>query len=115
LKRERYLFALLHRERLKAFIIANVSEVGLNLSDLTHCLQAVVADAEGLDPGIFMQSMRMASQAAGLEEMVALVYPAAYPQAHRIPLDKIYHLWIVHTFGADQAYLKYLSRLTRYL
>lgn len=115
LKRERHLFALSHRERLKAFIIANVSEIGLNLSDLTHCLQAVVVEAEGLEPDIFAKSLRRASRAAGLEEMVALVYPAAYPQEHGIPFDKIYHLWIVHTFSADQAYLKYLSRLTRYL
>lgn len=115
LKRERHLFALNWSGRLKAFIIANVSEIGLNLSDLTHCLQVVVVDAEGLSPDIFMKSLRRVSRTTGLQEMVALVYPAAYPERHGIPFEKIYHLWIVHTFGADQAYLKYLSRLTRYL
>lgn len=115
LKRDRYLLALRHGQRLKAFIIANVSETGLNLSDLTTCLQAIITDPEGLDPDIFMRSLHLASQLAGLEEMVALVSPPTYPQKHDLPIDKTYILWIVNTSGADQAYLKYLGRLTRYL
>jgi hypothetical protein len=113
LKRERYLFALNYRDQLKAFIIANISEIGLNLSELTTCLQVIVTDAGGLDPEILMHCLRRVSRLAGLDEMVALVYPAAYPQEHGIAFDKIYNLWIVDTSGADQAYLKYLSRLTR--
>ncbi|MFO7709398.1 MAG: hypothetical protein R6V84_14610 [Desulfobacterales bacterium] len=115
LKRDRRLLALSYRRRLKAFIIVNVSEIGLNLSDLTTCLQAIITDAEGLAPDILIRSLRLASQTAGLDEMVALVYPAAYPQKHGLPIDKMYNLWIVNTFGADQAYLKYLGRLTRYI
>jgi hypothetical protein len=115
LHRQRHLLALSHGKRLKAFIIANVSEIGLNLSDLTTCLQVIITDPEGLEPEIFARSLHLSSQVAGLEEMVALVYPAAYPQRHGLPIDKIYNLWLVNTFVADQAYLKYLSRLTRYI
>ena len=114
LKWERHWFALRHGGRLKAFIIANVSDIGLNFSDLTSCLQVIVTDAEGLDPDIFIQAVRRVSRVAGLQEIAVLVYPAAYPQDLNIPFEKSYNLWIVDTAGTTQAFLKYLSRFTRY-
>jgi hypothetical protein len=115
LKRERHLFALCHRERVAAVIIANVSEIGLNLSDLTHCLQAVVIDPQELKPEILTAALRVVGREVGLEEMVTLVHPVDYLQDHAIPFEKTYHLWVFDIVEAGQAYAKYLSRLTRYL
>jgi hypothetical protein len=112
-KRKRHLFALTHQDRLKALMIANVSDLGLNLSDLTHGIHAIVLDREGLAPDIFVTAVQRSAQAAGIEDIVALVYPEAYPRENSLPVEKTYHLWTFHVYGAGQAYLKHLSRLTR--
>jgi hypothetical protein len=51
----------------------------------------------------------------GMENVVALVYPEPYARENSLPVEKTYHLWTFHVSGAGQAYLKYLSHLTRYL
>jgi hypothetical protein len=114
-KRKRRLYAVTHHGRLKALMVASASDLGLNLSDLTHCIHAFVLDREGLAPGIFTTCLQLAARSAGIDHVVALVYPEAYPRENAMPIDKTYHLWAFHVYGAGQAYLKYLSRLTRHL
>lgn len=114
-QRIRRLLALTHRGRLKVLLIACRSDFGLNLSDLTRCVHAIVLDPEGLDPETFTTSVQLASRSVGLEDIVALVYPERYPAEHSIPTEKTYDLWTFHVYAAGQAYLKYLSRLTRHL
>ncbi len=115
LKRERHLFALNHGERMKAFIIANVSEIGLNLSDLTHCLQVVVIDPEELSPEIFTTALRRVARMAGLEQVLALVHPTSYLQGHSIPFEKTYNTWVFDIVEAGQPFCKFIGRLTRYV
>jgi hypothetical protein len=115
LKRERRLLALNHGDRLKAFIIANVSEIGLNLSDLTHCLQVVVIDPEGLSPEIFANALRSAARMVGLEEVLALVHPVSYLQDRAIAFEKTYNLWVFDIVEAGQPFSKFIGRLTRYV
>jgi hypothetical protein len=113
--RKRNICALMQQGRLKALMIANVSDLGLNLSDLTRCIHAIVLDREDLTGAIFTASVQLAARSAGLEDVVALVYPEAYAHENSIPVDKTYHLWTFHVESAGQAYLRYLSRLTRHL
>jgi len=114
-KRERRFFAVAHRGRLKAFLIASVSDLGLNLSDLTHCVHAIILDQEDVAPDIFVTAVQLAARSMGMENVVALVYPEPYARENSLPVEKTYHLWTFHVSGAGQAYLKYLSHLTRYL
>jgi hypothetical protein len=106
---------LKERGRLRAVLIAYISDIGLNLSDLTHCLKAVVLDAEHLPPGILLAALRLASLATGQSDAPALIYPFAYAETNSIPYEKIYNLWIIHMYTQIQAYFKYLSRLLRYI
>jgi hypothetical protein len=114
-KRKRRLFAVMHHGRLKALMIASVSDLGLNLSDLTHCVQAIILDPEGFTPDIFIASVQLSARSVSMEDVVVLVYPEAYPTENSLPVEKAYNLWTFHVPGAGQDYLKYLSRLTRYL
>jgi len=114
-KRKRNLYALRQQGRLKVLLIANVSDLGLNLSDLTRCVHAIVLEREGLTSAIFATAVQLAARSAGLEDAVALVFPESYPIENSIPVDKIYHLWTFHVESAGQVYFGYLSRLTRHL
>ncbi len=113
LRRRRLLFALRRGSRLKALIAAHVSDIGLNFSELTHCLTVVVVDAEGLGEKTLNTALRAAAKRAGLEEIVALVFPETFAAAAGLAAEKQYHLWIVRTFDAEQPFQKFLKRLTR--
>jgi hypothetical protein len=114
-RRERHLFSLTEKGRLRALLIAYISDIGLNLSDLTHCLKAVVLDPGHLPPDILLAALRLASLATGQSEAPALIYPCSYAETNSIPHEKIYNLWIIHMYSQIQAYFKYLSRLLRYV
>lgn len=115
-KRERHLFALRERGRLKAFIIANVSDIGLNLSDLVHCLNVLVLEPENLPPEVLLSALRLTLRATRQEGIPALIFPLSYAEENGLPIEKVYHLWAFHILDANnQVYYKYLSRLTKYV
>ncbi len=115
-KRERHLFALRANDRLKALIVVNVSDIGLNLSDLVHCINAFILEPRELPPEILYAAMRQTLKATGEQQMPALIFPLSYAEENGLPTEKVYHLWAFHTVhGNNQAYYKYLSRLTRYV
>ena len=43
-KRERRFYSLKKNDRLKAFIMVMISDIGLNLSNLTNCVKVFVLD-----------------------------------------------------------------------
>jgi hypothetical protein len=114
-QRERHLFALKQSGRLKAFLIASVADIGLNLSDLTNCIHAIVIDAEGLTHAVFAAAAGEACRLTGQGDVPALVYPVSSAQRMELAFGKVYHLWSFHIYAQGQNYLKYLSRLTKYI
>ena len=112
-RRERHLFSLKEKGRLKALLVANVSDVGLNLSDLTHCVKALVVDPK-LPPTVLLAALRQSALATGQLDTPALIYPLTYADTNSIPYEKAYNLWVIHMYTQIQAYFKYLSRLLRY-
>jgi len=114
-RRERHLFSLKRDGQLKALMFAHVSEIGLNLSELTNCVHAVVLDPEGLSPATLTAGIRAVTQATGQQEVPALIFPLAYAQDNGMPVEKTYHLWAFHIYGQGQAYLKYVNRLLRHV
>ena len=113
-RRERHLFALNKDGRLQAVLIAYLSDIGLNLSDLTHCVQALVLDPQHLPSKILLASLRQVCRATGQSEVPALIYPLSYAEKQSIPFEKIYNLWIIHNHSQFEYYFKYLNRLLRY-
>jgi hypothetical protein len=115
-QRARHLFALKQGGRLKAVIIVNVSDIGLNLSDLVHCLNALILEPENLPPEVLLSALQRALLVTGQHGIPALIFPLSYAEENGIPIDKVYHLWAFNIFEANsQAYYKYLSRLTKYV
>jgi hypothetical protein len=114
-KRERYLFSLRLNGRLKAMLIINISDVGLNLSDLTHCINALVLDPGSLSAEILLTSLSVAEKAVGHSNLSALLFPMSYVEGNAIPYDKAYYLWVFHLHTQSQTYFRYLSSLMKYV
>jgi hypothetical protein len=108
-KRERHLFSLKQDDALKAVIVVNVSDTGLNLSNLTNCIHVIVLDAD-LPVETIHRSLALLSKYYEQEEIPVLLYPVSYTQHQSVPYEKIYTLWILDTQYTDQ-YFQYMHNL----
>jgi hypothetical protein len=112
LKRARYLYSLKKDGKLKAIAMVNISDVGLNLSDLTNCINFIVIDPEGFPREIFCTALSILLTRYAQEEMPVLLYPVSYADTEGIEYDKKYTLWALNLQYFD-VYLKFASRLLR--
>ncbi len=109
-KRERRLFSLKKEGILKAIIMVNVSDFGLNMSNLTNCIHIIVLDSDDLPPKVLNSTLSKLSQYYEEDEIPILLYPVSYAEDQSIPYDKIYNLWTINTLYTDY-YLKYMENL----
>jgi len=114
-RRERYLFALERYGKLKAIFLVNLSDIGLNLSSLTHCINAFILDPKNLPPTVLFNAFHCAEKVVGSYDLPALVYPFSYVEKNSITSEKEYYLWVFHMHSQSQTYFKYTSRLMKYV
>jgi hypothetical protein len=114
LKRDRQLFALRQEDQLKAIVIVNLTDLGLNLSDLTNCIKIFVLDKNALSADILNATLDILATKFQKTDMPALLYPAAYADEQSIAYEKRYNLWAFSLQFSDQ-YFKYINRLLRFL
>jgi hypothetical protein len=115
LKRERYLFALRKDRAPVAILLVEISDLGLNLSNLTHCINALIIDPENLPPEVLLASLHRAETATGQSDLSALIFPLSYVQDNAIVYEKEYCLWVFHMRSQSQIYFKYMNRLMKYV
>jgi hypothetical protein len=114
LKRERHFYSLKNNGSLKAIITAILSDVGLNLSDLTNCLQVFILDQKGLTPEVLNTTFCLLSEKFQRKDVAVLLYPAAYADEQAIVYEKLYNLWACSVRSSDE-YFRYLNRLLRFI
>ncbi len=112
LKRERHFFSLKCDNILTAVIMVNVSEKGLNLSDLTNGTKVIILDTENLPENVLKTTLYLISARLNTENFPVLVYPVNYMINNSVPFEKIYNLWMLDTQFGD-TYFRYVNRLTR--
>jgi hypothetical protein len=104
-KKEKRLYSLLEEGQLKALILANITDIGLNMANLTNCATVIVIDDS--IPRYYIESAL--SQVAGEyehQEMPVLIYPVSYAEKESLPCEKNYTLWIMNLEYLDQ-YFKF--------
>jgi hypothetical protein len=114
LTRERHFYSLKKNGNLKAIITAVLSDVGLNLSDLTNCIKVFVLDPKELTSDILNTIFSLLSKRFQRKEMAILLYPATYADEQRIVYEKLYNLWVCRVQSSDE-YFRYLNRLLRFI
>jgi hypothetical protein len=114
LSRKRHFYSLKQNGNLKAVIMAVISDVGLNLSDLTNCIKVFAIEPEGLAPEVINTISSFLSQKFKQKEMAILLYPAAYADEEGIAYEKLYSLWVCRVKSSDE-YFRYLNRLLRFI
>jgi hypothetical protein len=100
-RRERHLFSLRQDGKLKAVLSLTLSELGLNLSNLTNCVHAFVIDDKETSPAVLMAGLRALMHHYKAQDLPVLVYPADYAERNALPTEKKYTLWILDTDHSD--------------
>lgn len=97
LLRVRRLFSLRRQGELKAVLMVCLSDVGLNMSNLTNCIHAFVLDPLGLSLEQFLDAIAPATSYFRQEAVTVLLYPPHCGEAWGMQADKIYNLWVMDT------------------
>ncbi len=108
LHRERRVFALKHRNDTKAVIMANVSDVSLNLSDLTNCINVFVIDGNTPYESV-QQAVSMMGQYYESAKIPVLIYPLSYVKNTGAAYDRVYCLWAMDMQYTDDFFRIYNS------
>ena len=114
LNRKRHLFSLKKDGALKAVVMVNKSDLGLNLSELTNCIKVFVLDSEDLSKQMLKQMLDVISKKIKINETPVLLYPASYAEDQTIGFEKTYDLWILDLKYIDD-YFNYVNRLLRFI
>jgi hypothetical protein len=109
-ERKRHIFSIKEFETLKAIIIVSLSDVGLNLSDLTNCLKIIVIDPENLSKTIFLQAVSYTFNRIQNYGLPVMVYPNNYLKNIDVEYDKNYILWSVDIQNVSDKYFSHLHR-----
>ena len=114
LLRDRRIFALRQEGQLKALFMVNLTDLGLNLSDLTNCIKVFVIDQKALSANILRNTLDVLATKYQKADLPALLYPVAFADENGIAYEKCYNFWALSLQYTDQ-YFKYINRLLRFL
>ena len=84
-KRERNLYSLKKNGDIKAVFIVDLSDIGLNLSDLTNSIKVVVVDPEDLSKDIVYDALSKLLEKVEQHETPVMIYPTGYAEKAEIP------------------------------
>jgi len=90
--------------------MVNVSDIGLNMSNLTNCIHVIILDAKDLPINTIYICLSMLSKYYEQDEIPVLLYPISYAQSQFVPYKKTYDLWILNMQYTD-LYFKYMDNL----
>ncbi|HBI14503.1 MAG TPA: hypothetical protein DDY20_03130 [Desulfobulbaceae bacterium] len=95
-QRSRELFSLKNDEELIALCIVNRSDLGMNMSDLTNCIQIIVLEPEQLDKNIVLTVLASLAGHYEHKDIPVLLSPRTFADAQKIPYAKIYALAVLN-------------------
>jgi hypothetical protein len=112
-KRDRQLYSLKYRGDLVAVFMVNVTELGMNMSDLTNCIHVFVLKAEKLPNEMLNSAISRLSFHYDHDNLSVLVFPKSYIKTHSIPIDKTYNFWVLDVEKSSDEYFKHVHRLVK--
>ena len=109
--RDRYFYTLKDSENLKAILVVNCSEAGLNMSDLTNCIQFFVLDTEKITEKILFSAIISLSSHYEQNDIPILIFPSSFAEEKNIKYEKTYKLTVLD-LEYMSPYLEFMESLT---
>jgi len=112
-RRERLLFALKKESVLKAIFEVNLSDVGLNMSDLTNCVRLFLVETDGISREILNTTFNIIAEYFDKKEVSVLTFPAENIEFLPMSIERHYMLW-THSLEHIDKYFAYTNRIVRF-
>lgn len=113
-RRERHIFSLKKNHRVRALAVANLSNVGLNLSDLTSAINILLIEPEAITRQVIHRTLYNVAELYNFAEIPVLLYPSECAEPMHLQTEKQYNLWIMNIRFSDH-YFKHLNRMLRFV
>ena len=113
-KKDRKVFSLKYRDELRAVFVANISDIGMNMSDLTNCISIFILEPDNLPLEEFSAAL---NEICGIYEgnhIPIMVYPSIYTENNFISKSKTYNLWVLDVQNIGDIYFNHLEKLLRF-
>ncbi|KUG21483.1 hypothetical protein ASZ90_008766 [hydrocarbon metagenome] len=101
-KRSCQSFSLKYKGMLKAVLVENQSDPGLNLSDFLNGIKVIVNDEVGLPWEILSAAISQLVGRFAIDKIPVLVYPSSYLESKGVPFKKKYNMWILDVYYARE-------------
>jgi hypothetical protein len=103
-------YSIADKRSLKAVLVVNQSDVGVNLSELLNSIKVLVIDQEGLPWEVLSLAVAQLTGVYHLDSIPLLIYPSIYSDVIKISPDKKYQLWILNTLPYPNEFIDYMQR-----
>ena len=110
-KRERYLYSLKDQDKLVAIFMVCVTELGLNLSDLTNSIHVFVMDSGRLPSQVLYSAISRLSSHYAHDNLSVLIFPKNYTESNNLPYNKTYDFWVLDVDKSSDEYFKHVGRI----
>jgi hypothetical protein len=110
-KRTRKLYSLKNNDELIAVFILNKSDLGMNMSDLTNCIQLLILDPGQLHKDDLFNCLSRLAGCYAEKEVPILLYPETYAINEDLIYEKTYTLTVLD-LDHISPYLKFMQSLT---
>jgi len=100
-KRDRQLYCLKAEGKLLAVLLLTISDLGLNLSNLTNCIHAIVLEPDLLKPGMLFSALHALRSHYLADDPPVLIFPEDYIERYELPSEKKYILWVLDSDNSD--------------
>jgi len=112
-KKEKQLLALKKEGSLKAVILINVSDIGLNMSELTNSVTVFVLDQENIPKETLYLTLSLISVKYEGNRMSVMIYPRSYADKKAIIYEKIYTYFVLNLQYLD-SWFSFSDKLLRH-
>jgi hypothetical protein len=112
-KRRKLLFSLKEKEDVIAIFMLNISDIGLNLSDLTNCIHVFVLEPHNLPSDMLHGALSKIASYYDHDNIPVLIFPSSYTDNNSISINKKYNFWVLDVHKIGDRYYSYLDRLIR--
>jgi len=109
-KRERRLLSLKKQGILKAVFMVNISDIALNMSDLSNCIKIIVVDPDDLPAKILSAAISVTANRFEQKKIPVLIYPVDYVKTEPFHYEKLYNFWVLNIQASD-GYFEHIHNL----
>ena len=112
-KREIKLYSLKNEDKLLAVFMADMTDTGMNMSELTNNIKVLIMQPDNLSKELLENSINEIAKNHYNNSAHVLLFPDSFADRNSMSYEKKYSMWIYNVDYSD-AYFEFLNKLLRF-